>query len=107
VAASALERAEAARNIDLNLYHAEGPFGFVVGKGPVRLPEEGQDGLFVSPQAIQEVLGLGLFEALAGLLFGREGISRPTTRADRFVASAATPRDSDRQRQSRASADNG
>ena len=74
VATSAFERAKAAGDLDPDFHHAEGPFGFIVGEGQVRLPQEGEDAILVTIQAIQQVLCLGLFEAFPGSLLGRDGV---------------------------------
>src|ERR1039458_3600683 len=74
VTAGALQGAKTAGNLHSDFHHAEGPFGFVVGKGQSPIPQEGQNAILAARQPIQQVLFFGLLRALFSRLLRSERV---------------------------------
>ena len=58
MALSAFEGAKAARDLDPRLHEAEVTFGLVVREGQFPRPEESQDGVVITLQAIERAHGI-------------------------------------------------
>ena len=71
---SALRRTEAAGDLSLDFDHAEILFGAIVGKWHPEIGHEPEHSLGIALKAVQEILGLGLFDSSS--LLGHAGWGR-------------------------------
>ena len=91
MAAGAVQGAKAAGDLNPGFHETEVALGFVVSEWQLPGPQEGEDEIVIGLEAIQEVLLLGLFAALARHLLGAQRVDLASGSQDLVVAFLPSP----------------